>query len=324
MNAKFTPNKISNRLWHILLMAILLILTSIACPGYRQIDENTTFLAEIRTAYSVVWSPTNEEVAISAENDKENISNIYVYNLINDSIQLIAQTTKGGEGIMAMDWSPDGEKLIISSSGGKIYEEGIWIIDSDQSDFVEYFRDGGLAVWSTTNLIAIEEGDYREDSIQTITVVNYLTGEEKVVYKTIGNVIDSMSWSPDGKELVFAMRDRLGNEDGNLFILSIETGMTQQLTTDKKNIDPELSPDGNMIAYIKKVEGDQIVPDKVLYIMNSDGSCETPVPGITSAWDPTWSPDGKKIAFLRSGEVYVVDLISIFGEEFLFEGMNCK
>jgi Tol biopolymer transport system component len=236
---------------------------------------------------------------------------------------LVAQTPKHDGKIIAWDWSPDGKELLLTSSGGSTYDRGIWVVDLYQIDHREYIGEGSATAWSSTNMIAVGKWDRRNDKL-TISIVNRFSGEENVVYEATGKMIDGMSWSPDGLKLVFALRDRIDELYGDIFILSIETGIVDQLTTDSMNIYPEWSPYGNMIAYSKRVEEDQSLPGFALHIMNSDGSCDVVVPGATSAWDPSWSPDGKKIAYVMDGGVYSVDITRIFGEKFLIEGLSCQ
>jgi TolB protein len=67
-------------------------------------------------------------------------------------------------------------------------------------------------------------------------------------------------------------------------------------------IDPAWSPDATNIAYASVQAGS---PD--IYVMNADGTGETPLTsGKTSDTHPTWSPDGKSIAFVRDGDIYVM------------------
>ena len=55
-----------------------------------------------------------------------------------------------------------------------------------------------------------------------------------------------------------------------------------------------------------------VVSDERLYTMNPNGTDKTYLPGTEDARDPSWSPDGQKIAFSAfsggDSEVYIIDL----------------
>ena len=84
---------------------------------------------------------------------------------------------------------------------------------------------------------------------------------------------------------------------GDIYLVNADGTGLRKLTT---GMDPALSPDGTQVAFARW-EG---IP-RGLYVINTDGSDERLVYG----WDqgglksPTWSPDGKRLAFsLRTGD----------------------
>ena len=66
-------------------------------------------------------------------------------------------------------------------------------------------------------------------------------------------------------------------------------------------LEPAWSPNGGLIAFVSKRDGAAHV-----YVMRADGS-DTRRMTATSADDgrPTWSPDGRRLAFSREGALYV-------------------
>ena len=89
-----------------------------------------------------------------------------------------------------------------------------------------------------------------------------------------------------------------------LFVLPLRGGYPTQLTASEKPVeDPQWSPDGRRLAYLR---------EKALRLVEADGSRDTLVgehPAGVSA--PRWSPDGRRLAFVsrRRGwsQVWVVD-----------------
>jgi dipeptidyl aminopeptidase/acylaminoacyl peptidase len=89
-----------------------------------------------------------------------------------------------------------------------------------------------------------------------------------------------------------------------LFSLSLRGGYPIRLTASEKPIsDPQWSPDGKRLAYVR---------DEEIWVMETDGSRATRVAGKPGgALAPRWSPDGRRLAFIsrRRGwsQVWLID-----------------
>ena len=113
------------------------------------------------------------------------------------------------------------------------------------------------------------------------------------------------SWSPGGKRIAF-----VSDRDGNPEIYVMDTdGQNPQRLTDNPADDhsPSWSPDGKRIAFVSerdehphKVQG-QFAGE--IYVMDTDGGNLQNLTNNPAEDDgPSWSPDGKQIAFASDRE----------------------
>ena len=118
--------------------------------------------------------------------------------------------------------------------------------------------------------------------------------------KLRSGVTSSVSWSPDGKRLVYAKktaRTPQGSHYYDLYIYDLETQKEKRITKSLRARQPDWSRDGRMLVFI--VESDGI---SNLAMIGADGLGFKKITSFQNGevYSPRWFPDGKKVVFALS------------------------
>lgn len=135
------------------------------------------------------------------------------------------------------------------------------------------------------------------------------TGRRRLTTDAFGAT--SPDISPDGRRIVFPSR---GSGEWAIYIMNADgTGRTLLVQRSTFDGTPAWSPDGSQIAFRSENET-EFGPLGRIFVINVDGTGLRQVspdtdPNLFFFFDgnPTWSPDGSRIAFIRNDLIYVIN-----------------
>jgi Tol biopolymer transport system component len=146
----------------------------------------------------------------------------------------------------------------------------------------------------------------RGDPSRELVVVDPKGSNERIVVRMPrGYEIWGLSWSPDGRRIVFSVITPAVTTRSyvDLYVVNADGSGNRRFkrTHDYAPI-PVWSPRGDAIAFDDNDDGDHTV-----WVANSDGGDPRQVPPGNDFRDPAWSPDGAKIAYLRGDWIHVMN-----------------
>ena len=214
-------------------------------------------------------------------------------------------------------WHPDGQTISF------LYEGDLWVTDLNGSNR-QNLTDGRINLNSCVPTSWSPDGRqiaYWGNSDQGYGVYAMGTngGNEQIV--EAGWPRDGRaSWSPDGRSIAYSeMRQldppfkRFGSD---IFVVNANGSDSVNLTVNPApmNISASWSPDGKKIAYVASPKPFLWLPPHNIHVMNADGSNPdmlTKGERWAYEWNPTWSPDSRRIAFARQTPDGFKDIFSM-------------
>jgi Tol biopolymer transport system component len=192
------------------------------------------------------------------------------------------ETFQFGDGFFAAfpDWSPDGTQIVFSagsvSADGAIMYSGIYLINTDGSEFKPLFSDREIVV-----------AGYAEDFSESYRLEDVQAG---FVFELLPR------WVADGETISFYS---LFTE--NLYRARADGSSLTRVMANESNLGAfAISPDGQTIAY---ESGNQI------YVAPMDTIELARVIEDRFLWSIRWSPSGEQLAFLDGLEdLYVINI----------------
>lgn len=206
------------------------------------------------------WSPDGTRLAF--EVSQNGSTSIIDYNDQNRGILIIAQNIddidtgqSAGDGVLAMDWSPNEQEPTITWSVGIIgHVHSLWthrvgtntntgaslLLSGDYAQAI-YSRNGdnGVGSWLVITSVAGQPGDmWRIDAIPG----------SRFVQLTTGRLVNYAQWSPDGSAIDYL--DTLSSGVGSLYVVNVSTAINHLIASGvTAQPAPVWSADSQQIAF---------------------------------------------------------------------------
>jgi len=269
---------------------------------------------------------TNGQITFARFNPDLGDTQVYVVNPDGTGQRLVQGPTDVGE---FPQWFPDGAHIAtccdLPGGGSRIINPDDGTFRDIDGQYPGLFNPCGFPSPDGTLLLCETfSDDGSQNGIHTIRSSDG-GGLTQITSNPGGDDIPG-GWSPNGKRIVF---DRIGSDGASegLFVVNTNGTGLKQITPADFDLSSfgDWSPQGNDIVFSRHVTPDV---HSSIWVVHADGTGLHEInvqpasacgganadPNAEGCNEPTWSPDGTKIAFVRShsndvdGEIYTVNV----------------
>ena len=247
---------------------------------------------------------SNGKIVTNSDNRVTGAEEIYAVDPDGTNRQLLGNGESG-------QWSPNGTRIALGldccGQGVLNFDSGVFTPLHLDTLYPNIFL--GCGVWSPDGARLACEGGFIDPTLQGVYTVRSSDGGDlqQVTSDPYGDDCPS-DYSPNGRRLVVTVAPPNGPQA--LFIVNLDGKSRQQITPFGMNVNfcnGSWSPQGNEILFSAHAPAGH---HSSIWVVHTDGSGLRQIPvtgcgGLNSdptaigCFNPTWSPDGTKIAFAR-------------------------
>jgi Tol biopolymer transport system component len=193
-------------------------------------------------------------------------------------------------------WAPDGTRIAFQHKGEGGFQ--VFVMDADGANKRKISGGtgfAGLPAWSPNGkqvlFLAGDKPDIGTPKEIYIMDIDGAAGSARKI-TSFGKDISRPTWSPDGQKIAYI--ERIGDRAGSVMLVGVDGQNARKVGDAVSNASPQFSPDGGSILYynVAPPEGSDIFIGPV-----GEGVPTNLTPGPGEDYVPTWSPDGKRLAW---------------------------
>ncbi len=271
-----------------------------------------------RTADSenaATWIEGGKRIAFLSKSGKA--QQLWVMNADGSDRKVVTDLEKGVEGFL---FSPDEKHIILISTikFARTAEDVYPDLPKASGRLIDDLMYKHWDEW-VTNIPHPHVGEW--DGNKVTNVVDIMQDEPYEAPMRPFGGIESFSWSPDSKQLIYVSRKKTGKEysestNSDLYLYDLASKTTTNMTEGMMGYDtnPTFSPDGKYVAWLS-MEHDGYESDKNrIFIQEMATGKKT---DLTANWDYTvneiaWNPNGKSLYFIAHHQgvtpIFSIDL----------------